>query len=502
LTGVANEAEHISAGQRPSAAILCSLETLIAPGRMARLSPYVEAAQVEVLFQQLLDDGARTDHMEQIFDANATRIDRIARSWLTFKQERTPYSAFDYSDPRSLDAYLAYCFGPNLRKVQWVLLDLLRDGHIPNEITLLDVGVGTGTTAVALLDFLLAWGTVCELHGEPFPVIKVSLGGLDAAQAALDYADRVVGAYARALQQRLKRPSSRTSGAERDEDLSALQRVHEWASSHVEWLHCDLDVCAPAPKIQPNLVVLSNVLDELDPERDRTARRNLQDLLRRLPAGAVVVALEPGGSEKSNALMRWRRQLVNESDDFVPLGPCGSEFGGQLPASCATCSHWRREPLGRSALYRRLQLAENALTGRNGDQRPAPTSSLGWSYVAVGRCVRGEQPPQSLPEGRAPPQALPYEPSDGRALGPPTALRYIGAFKDDQPVDYGPDSFGANPSDSRYWNEYFRACPATFDARRVRFERPPGFEVPPLHYGQRFELTGAEVARSHQASPR
>src|SRR5262249_46903830 len=79
-----------------------------------------------------------------------------------------------------------------------VLLDLLRAGHFPEELHLVDLGVGTGTSFVAVLDFVLALGAVADLAGAALPLRALGLCGYDRSPACLAYTDRVAGAFGRA----------------------------------------------------------------------------------------------------------------------------------------------------------------------------------------------------------------------------------------------------------------------------------------------------------------
>lgn len=217
-----------------SRAVLDTLETLLAPGKRARLSPFVESTQFRVLFGETPDDARRTESADQILGRHAARIAQFADCWDTFVREGKAFAANDYSSPDFLDAYLAYYFSVNVPKAQWVLLDLVRDGRLRGELTLVDLGVGTGTTAIAVLDFLLTWGQVCRLHGEPFPVTSLQLIGLDRSGDSRAYAQRVVEAYAEGLDCWLQH----RRGATPDESL--LRRVRSWASRAV-WDQLDLE---------------------------------------------------------------------------------------------------------------------------------------------------------------------------------------------------------------------------------------------------------------------
>src|SRR4051794_15668868 len=109
-----------------SPALLETLETLIAPGRRSRLSPFVESAQFRVLFDEAPDAKRRLESSREILGRHACRIRQIASRWDIFADGGKQFAERDYAERDFLDAYLAYYFSVNAPKVQLVLLDLLR----------------------------------------------------------------------------------------------------------------------------------------------------------------------------------------------------------------------------------------------------------------------------------------------------------------------------------------------------------------------------------------
>src|SRR5262249_43306469 len=96
-----------------------------------------------------------------------------------------------YDDGEHLRLYLAHYFPANVGKLQLVLLELLRAGHLPSRLRILDVGVGTGTTVAAVVDFVLGLAAVCDLLGMSLPVRELSYVGLDRSPGCLRFARRV-----------------------------------------------------------------------------------------------------------------------------------------------------------------------------------------------------------------------------------------------------------------------------------------------------------------------
>src|SRR5207249_4480910 len=156
-----------------------------------------------------------------------------ARVWREFADRGKPFSAAAFT-PGFLPGYLVYYFTTNVGKVQLVLLALARRGLLPQDLVVVDVGVGTATTAVAVLDFLLAWSNVCDLFGRPFPVRSVRLLGLDANWHATEYSARVVEAYGEAL--------AAAVPAANGDVISRLAT----AAARAEWRLVDLNTAAPS----------------------------------------------------------------------------------------------------------------------------------------------------------------------------------------------------------------------------------------------------------------
>ncbi len=294
--------------------VLATLETALVPGKRSRLSPFVESAQLEVLFGTAPDNEQHVESARAIVGANREKIRRMAERWSRFVREGKDFRANDYSEDAFLDAYPAYYFSVNVPKVQLVLLDLLCAGRLSGDICLVDVGVGTGTTAVAFLDFLLLAGQSCALHGHPFPVRSVRLLGFDRSAGSLRRAEQVIKAYAAALARRIQGRAvvedSNTAAA----DIDLLARIQGWATEST-WRPHDLDA-APLPSdMCGNLIVLGNVLNELS---DR-AREHVTASLHDLAEEAVVAVIEPGSQGLARQLMRWRRGLVANGSELTPL---------------------------------------------------------------------------------------------------------------------------------------------------------------------------------------
>jgi hypothetical protein len=180
-----------------------TLETLLSPGRRFRLSPFVEATQLAVLFGQVPDESRRAESIRAILEDPASQrvLDEIAGRWEQFQQHGKPFSKADTYQGTFLRSYLAYYTTSNVPKLQAVLTELVgRDALPPRScrdrvLRVLDIGVGPGTTALAVLDFVLAWENCCRLWNRPFPLDSVELVGIDRSTEALEFARTVTQAF-------------------------------------------------------------------------------------------------------------------------------------------------------------------------------------------------------------------------------------------------------------------------------------------------------------------
>src|SRR5437868_639949 len=100
-----------------NAGLFDTLHTLIAPGNRARLSPYVESAQFQVLFGERPDPAARHEDGLRILRKGADKVQSLARLWSDFAQGGKAFNASAYH-PEFLEAYLAYYFTTNVCKIQ------------------------------------------------------------------------------------------------------------------------------------------------------------------------------------------------------------------------------------------------------------------------------------------------------------------------------------------------------------------------------------------------
>ena len=239
----------------------------------------------------------------------------------------------------------------------------------------------------------------------------------------------------------------------------------------------------------PNLIVASNVLTELD-EPGRTA---FERSIGQLPAEGIAIVIEPGTEKTARELMDWRRQLLFQLSDLTSIAPCGQEYGSRLPSACSNCWNLRRESFHPTALYRKFrETCSEMFTDRLVLDRHE-NHLLSWSYVVIGKnsAVTSEVPISS-PSAAA-----------GELTFEGKSLRYIGTYKgrsrsedsseseyEPEPADYGPDEFRRISSDKRFtWNEYLKICPAPFGISGAALQRPPGFEVPKMRYGNVFYLS-------------
>jgi superfamily II DNA helicase RecQ len=432
----------------------------MAPGRRARLSPYVEATQLYVLFGEMPDPAAHNLGVQKIVDENYEQIRHLAGIWADFCTRPNTFSDQDYTSPDFMKAYLIYYFSVNVAKIQLSLVNVIRSSQSFNEIKLMDIGVGTGTTAIAVLDFLLAWKMVCELYDVVFPIRKVELAGVDRSDSALRITEEVVTAYGEVISQR--------ASFEDDVKAYVTQVVRE-----AQWNVHDLNLSG-AISCKENFVVAGNLLNELD----RQGQVALGETLQALPDKSHILVLEPGGSRRSKKLMSWRRALVS-SGGFAEQGACGGEFGTDLPVACENCWNAQRHSFHESLLYASFRIEADKVTPDRRGFDAFENELLSWSYVWLRR-------------GKArPSRAIPFPTEPGSHWPEELPLRYIGVYTGKNrigkpgPVGYGPDTF---KSQKDGWVEYLKFCPGNTTDGGLTFIRKPGFQVPDLRHGDRITV--------------
>lgn len=306
---------------------------------------------------------------------------------------------------------------------QSVILDLLEGGHLPSVLSVLDLGSPAGIGALATLDALLAWHTSCTLY-------DVSSGINDVDVWAVNSKSRDERGLWRAFSEAVQ------ARAETLPQLSCLSLVAGWAR----------DVSTPSSK-PPNLVLSSLPWEQ--------STIPLEPLLDKLPTGAVLVAVDWESSGSEDNVFRWRYELLRRRKDLVALGPCGQEYGRELPEACLTCVHGRREAFHRPGIE---------------DNPSLPA----WTYAILAKqAAPADSPSHALVSAKVLAQVATDD----------VHLRYIGTVRERVISADHPDEANDNPNDQE-WREYLRVCPGHSGATRIAIERRAGMQTPRLRYGQ------------------
>ncbi len=348
--------------------------------------------------------------------ANAANIHDI------FSREGKAFTSKWYKNWRFLDAYLIWYFSQNVPKIQLVLLDLLRRNRLGPNLIVLDVGVGTGTTAIAVLDFLLIWGCACQVHGEPFPITNLQFTGVDRDRIVLNYASSVLTSYTSVLSKRtaLKYRESRMVSDESHSRISALlAQVCGWAKDFA-WYEHDLSD-GPPHKGEANLIVASNILNELDD----SIRGSFERLINGLQKDELAIIIEPGAEKDTMGLMEWRRGFLTKAvhHHLTTVAPCGQGFDDNWPDLCNQCWNRRVEAFDEPELYRCFaeKCEENPRTRDKKNQ-------IAWSYVVIGHRGQRSRSTRLLAQRLFDTKSDSYETYELRYIGSTTKSRYNGRF--------------------------------------------------------------------------
>jgi hypothetical protein len=386
-------------GPAPSELLADRLEPFLCPGKRLRLSPLVESVQSALLFGEAPQPERHVPGLRRIARDNHARLRTLAERFLA-ADGGIGFSPAFYEDAASRDFYVAHYLPANVGKLQIVLLDLLRAGHLPETLRVLDLGVGPGTTFVAVTDFLLALASICDLEGHPLPVRAFSLRGLESSPECRESALRA----ARCMHALLKGQVPGGNPAAPDGSVAPGPALAAAAALSLEALAgaivqpADLTCVGADATGDATCIVASNVLNEIWDG----AAASFTALAAHLREGHLIV-IEPGDRQSSQRLMGWRRAVAAGTPHLRPVLPCGQEFGPALPEQCEQCWCARREHLHPGPIQRAFHLACAELAEERGWKRERTEKALAgrmsWSYtvLAAGGC---QGPP---PEERAAP---------------------------------------------------------------------------------------------------
>lgn len=447
------------------ASVFDTLRSTLAPGRRARLSPYVEACQYEMLFNEKLDLARGVQGKRAMLSRGEKRLKQLIQQGIHFQSGAKDFRG-QYGSQAFLEYYLAYYMPVNVCKLQVVLLELAIRRLLPSSLHVVDMGVGTGTTAIAVLDFLLAWATVCDLYGQQLPVRNLRIDAHDASPDALSFAERTVVAYASAVGSR--------AGAMVG---PAVEAVLRWMNNlPVTWTPCDLDRQAPAvPNDTPVLLVASNVLNELD----ENGKNGIARLVAGLPDKSLAVLIEPGDQKKTRGLNAWKRAAFRAASGVRTVLPCGSEFEEQ-PWQCDFCWNARRESMHLTLLYEKLRAGVESEAGpsKNKWADSFENDLLSWSYTVL----------QRAPWTQESRKVVTVQEHEGR-LRVSGLLRCVGELLQPSKDSRAPD--GAGPDQPNRAGGLLKICPAALNlpdsVRVLELEKTPAMVLPSLRHGDTFE---------------
>jgi ribosomal protein RSM22 (predicted rRNA methylase) len=207
-----------------------------------------------------------------------------------FTKERSALSGSYLESPAFAAAYLNYFLPVNLSKIQ-VLLDEMPVQQADETFSVLDIGSGPGTGALAVLDWWHGRGSVSGL----------SVVAVDHSMAALHQAESLWSKYCRTAD--LTGTSLQTCKAD---------------AERTGW------VKEVEPRAPFNLIILANCLNEIHADAiDPIAMRSrlVTELLALLAPQGTIMIVEPALRETSRALHQVRDRLLQEKCCTI-YSPC------------------------------------------------------------------------------------------------------------------------------------------------------------------------------------
>ncbi len=449
-----------------------TLTSLLVPGGRARISPYVQDAQLQVLLGETPDARDRHGSLRAILKRRDRDIQTLANTYNLFAQSQRQFVPATYGAEEFLRLYLAYYFTTNLSKIQLCMLDLVACNKISPEVTVVDIGVGSGTTAVAVLDFLLAWSTTCLLFGQPFPVESLNILCYDSSKLCLQTAQQVVAAFCQSVTRRKESVIGQRAA------IDAMERITAWGMS-AKWNCYNI---ANGPVKHPDgshiLLFASNILNELT----ESGKQALGESITAAHNGSIATIIEPGDQESCTHLNTWRSALLRKDEQLRVLSPCG-EHAHKDNEACCQCWNSRRESLHEPMLYRMLRERTNDPRGFD----EYMNHLLSWSYTCL------ERTRLSNPKVRIPSDATNGDELSTRVMGTVIRQRQSSPWQITSP---DPDAIHL-----RGVHEWIKLCPSLFSERGVRqlwAKRTPGFMMPAIPHGGRITLTGGHIETPRQ----
>ena len=442
------------------------LKNILVPGGRSRVSPYVQDTQFEILFGEIPDPQNRHDSMRNIIENQTKILEDLANTYNEFglKFHRTTYQQHDF-----LNLYLGYYFAINIPKIQLCLLDIIRSKKLSGDLLVIDIGVGSGTTAVAVLDFMLAWATACKLTDTPFPINSLQFKCYDVSQVCLDMAKGAVEAYCNSVNRR------KLSIDNQSEMLPTFEKIISYGHS-IDWVLSDIDkekITQQTDNSQ-TLLFASNVLSELS----SNGKNELGSSISGMPTGSFAVIIEPGNKEKCCNMNAWKTNLLSIHKNTRSIFPCGDIPSKNKPV-CETCWNSRRESLHETILHQSLR--KKMEDHRGFDEYT--NNLLSWSYT----CIEITTPTNSLQ-----PQ-INSRGIENRVQG---IFRWIGEKR-----KFVPSQTDPNATNDEVSVEYLKLCPASIDgASEFWAMRSPGYLMPPLVHGTHIFIGDIQPEKSKKVT--
>jgi hypothetical protein len=312
--------------------VLLNLKDILYRSDGMYLSRQIEAAICAGLFGVQPDLWNLKSSISMQWSRSRHVVRELDEAWKTHQRSGKRFTQSDYANPAFLRLYLIHYFPHNVPKIQYVLWNMLREGKLTEDIRILDIGVGTGTTLLAAIDFLLRLGWACDRSGKQFPIQSFRYVGLDTSRACLAFSGSVHRHYLEATSRSSSRWTFAKSGALSSAYTLALQSVPTWTAVHPKQLS--------HPVQDSNLLVACNVVVEVlraEQAGWRGARDSFNDLIGRHPIRSHAVLIEQSSQEFRKGLELWRRSYLRARPQDDPRLACFETLCSIRQGGCFYC---------------------------------------------------------------------------------------------------------------------------------------------------------------------
>lgn len=207
--------------------------------------------------------------------------------------------------------YASYYLPLNVPKIQLCFLDLLKRTHLKKDVKILDVGMGVGTTPLALLDLLALLDSLhTMLCQEPY-FNSIQLDSIEGSADNVKVFKKLLGHF-----------------------KPAMEPFLDFSKVHIgEPFICNVENNWIDRTTEYDVIFIANIVNEL---ASNNGFRLMEKASQSLKKDGHLIVIEPANKRNALNFHKLKNQVVNVLDMHI-ISPCGSE------ELCGDCWTYRQE---------------------------------------------------------------------------------------------------------------------------------------------------------------